>query len=63
MTLKDLKRIIKNLEEETQTNWDDAKLYFKVDDAQLDKGYYIASINSDRTLFQNAPYRAIVFKD
>lgn len=59
MTFKDLKIAIKDIEQDTQTNWDDAIIFF--DSSGFRTGRPMAA-NDQMTLFQNAPIRAIIFK-
>jgi hypothetical protein len=57
MTFGELKKVLKSIEEETQSNWDDAILFFERHDS---KNFHPIGFNE--TAFQNAPFRAILFK-
>lgn len=59
MTFKDLKRIVKSVEEDTQTNWDDARIFFRIIPDEPREGR--AEATDNKTMFQNAPFRAIIF--
>jgi hypothetical protein len=55
MTIGELKKILKSIEQETQQNWDDAVLFYEGPNKFMPIGY-------SETAFQNAPFRAILFK-
>lgn len=57
MTFGELKKVLKGIEEETQSNWDDAILFFL---EAPDK--HALPIGFSETQFQNAPFHAILFR-